>query len=195
MDQFGHSMTKIGPFWKEFEQQAVVTISPDTRGGTVYYTTDGTTPTARSTKYTGPFAIDQSTLVKAITVDSKGTSIGFQDEAFYAKVDKVVYPSWYQTLVSGKEVQPTKTPTVSSKVEVDGLVLVNIADEPDLIDASGGYNSGCFIDKNRYRKRKQLADRGDSGHYDYSGDRRRKNHRYKRPTKGFTTLCRSESIS
>jgi hypothetical protein len=147
MDNFGHSMTKIGPFWKEFEQQVFISITADTRGGTVFYTTDGTMPTGQSIKYTGPFAIDQSTFVKAITIDSKGNSSGFQDEAFYAKVDRVVYPSWYQTLLSGKQVQNTKKPIISSKVDVDGLVLINIADEPDLIDASGGYNSGCFIDE------------------------------------------------
>jgi hypothetical protein len=146
MDNFGHTMTRIGPFWKEFERQTVITITPDTRGGMVYYTTDGTEPTTSSKKYTGPFTIDQSTRVKAITVTTQGKVLGFPDETFYTKVDRVVYPSWYQTLVSDKQGPTIARPTVSAKVEVAGLVLINIKDEPDLIDASGGYNSGCFID-------------------------------------------------
>jgi|GEM_PF-1575680 hypothetical protein len=146
MDNFGHTMTRIAPFWKEFERQTVITITPDQRGGAVYYTTDGTEPTSKSKKYTGPFPIDQSTLVKAITVNTKGEVLGFPNETFYTEVDKVVYPSWYQTLISGKQGQNIARQTVRAKVEVAGLVLINIKDEPDLIDASGGYNSGCFID-------------------------------------------------
>ncbi len=160
MDDFGHQMTKIGPFWKEFENQTIVNIAADTRGGTVYYTTDGSEPTAHSQKYSKPFTIDKSTFVKAITVNSKGEVLGFQDEVYFTKVDKVVYPSWYETLISGNVSQEIETETISTKEEVDGLVLINIKDEPDLIDASGGYNSGCFIHKMDSEKGKHWKESG-----------------------------------
>jgi Chitobiase/beta-hexosaminidase C-terminal domain len=43
-----------------------VTIKSTTAGATIYYTTNGTTPTTASTKYTGPVAISSTTTLKAI---------------------------------------------------------------------------------------------------------------------------------
>jgi hypothetical protein len=43
-----------------------VSIFSTTAGATMYYTTDGTTPTTASSKYTGPFTVSTTTTVKAI---------------------------------------------------------------------------------------------------------------------------------
>ncbi|MBA4535216.1 chitobiase/beta-hexosaminidase C-terminal domain-containing protein [Brevibacillus halotolerans] len=45
-----------------------VTISTETPDATVYYTTDGTTPTVTSTKYSGPIIMKEPVLLKAIAV-------------------------------------------------------------------------------------------------------------------------------
>ena len=45
-----------------------VTISCATAGAVIYYTTDGSTPTASSTKYTAPVTVSESLTLKAIAV-------------------------------------------------------------------------------------------------------------------------------
>ena len=45
-----------------------VTISTETDGATIYYTTDGTDPTASSTEYTGAINVSTTTTIKAIAV-------------------------------------------------------------------------------------------------------------------------------
>ena len=45
-----------------------VTLSTETPDATVYYTTDGTTPTETSTKYTSPITINEAVSIKAIAV-------------------------------------------------------------------------------------------------------------------------------
>jgi hypothetical protein len=47
-----------------------VTIKDSSAGVTIYYTTNGTTPTAASTKYTGPISVGTNETLKAIAVTS-----------------------------------------------------------------------------------------------------------------------------
>jgi hypothetical protein len=48
-----------------------VSISDSSPGVTIYYTTNGSTPTTSSTQYTGPFLVIATTTVKAIAVRSE----------------------------------------------------------------------------------------------------------------------------
>lgn len=54
---------------RAFKNSTTVSISASQPGLTFYYTLDGSTPGIRSKKYTGPFVLEATTIVKAIAID------------------------------------------------------------------------------------------------------------------------------
>ena len=150
MDKFGHQMTKAVPFGGEFEKEITVKLIADNRigkSGSIRYTTDGSEPTKASPLYTQPLKFNRSIHLKFCSFDEQGHAVGFVNSTDYKKVDKLIHPSWLGTLLSGNYKGP-KTAVVDNterSIEIYGATMINIADDPDLIDASGGYNSGCFI--------------------------------------------------
>ncbi len=80
-----------------------VTLASETSGDSIYYTIDGTTPSATSTLYTTPFSISASTTVKAISIKS-----GLQDSDIVTKFyEKKVGAEW--TAVGGSLALPSNT--------------------------------------------------------------------------------------
>jgi ribosome-binding factor A len=59
-----------------------VTITTDTKGATIYYTTDGSTPDGTSTEYTGPIHVDATMTIKAIAVKDGFTNSAEKTAAY-----------------------------------------------------------------------------------------------------------------
>lgn len=66
----------LSPAGGSFTSALTVTISDTTAGATIYYSTDGSTPTSASPRYGGPITIAATTTLKAMAVAS-----GYQDSA------------------------------------------------------------------------------------------------------------------
>jgi hypothetical protein len=64
------SMPQFSPAAGSYTTTQSVTISDSTSGAVIYYTTDGSTPTTSSTKYTGPISVSASTVIHGIATDS-----------------------------------------------------------------------------------------------------------------------------
>jgi hypothetical protein len=149
MDRFGHEMTRIVPFGGEFEDSKTVKLQPDARRGRVHYTLDGSEPTEKSTRYRWLLKLTKTTTVRARTFDN-GQAVGFEAKATFTKVGQMPIPSWYKCLQAGKWIEPKietthQTPT-KAKTEVwHGMSVCNLADDGDLIDASGGQDYGVYI--------------------------------------------------
>ena len=59
-----------------------VTLSDATGGTTIYYTTDGTTPTTSSTPYTGPITVSATETLEAIAAVTSGNSSAVASAAY-----------------------------------------------------------------------------------------------------------------
>ena len=64
----------LSPTPGTFTTPQSVTLSDATPGATIYYTTNGSTPTTASTQYTGAIPLSTQTTIHAIAVGANGTS-------------------------------------------------------------------------------------------------------------------------
>lgn len=79
-----------------FTGSTSVTISCGTSGADIYYTLDGSTPTASSTRYTGAITVTSTKTVKAIAVKS-----GYANSSVASKQFKLDVPTVANPVISG----------------------------------------------------------------------------------------------
>lgn len=94
-----------------------VTITGDSRGA-VYYTTDGSVPTpVNSTRYTGPFTLNRSATIKAVSVLSWNS---IRSDLVTAQVDYIPAAAPELTLADGMLTMTSATPGAVIRYTTDG---------------------------------------------------------------------------
>ncbi len=74
-----------------YTTDAIITITDVTAGATIYYTTNGTTPTTSSTKYTAAIKVSDTETIKAIAVKSGDTSSAVASATYTLEVATPVF--------------------------------------------------------------------------------------------------------
>ncbi len=75
-----------------------VTITCDTEGATIYYTTNGSTPSASSTRYTAPFNVSETMTIKAIAIKGEVSSeIATATFTYSSATDNNLNANWHET--------------------------------------------------------------------------------------------------
>ena len=142
------------------EQSINVTITPTNANAQVYYTTDGSTPTARSSRYTAPLTLNKTTLLRAMEVaDGKISTITTASYILIASVLSQTntpegYPAeWGKytqfggTAIADYEMDPemTNDPVLRPKI-IEGLkqipILSIVTDKDNLFSHENNEETG-----------------------------------------------------
>jgi hypothetical protein len=139
--------------WVSYSTPQSVTLADATPGVTIYYTTNGSTPTTSSTPYTGPIAVSTTTTIKAIAMGggNGASSVASATYTFTAAVPTFSLASWvsYSTPQSVTLADATpgvtiyyttngSTPTTASK-QYAGPIAVSTTTTINAIAVGGGY--------------------------------------------------------
>ncbi|MDF2068171.1 endonuclease [Bacillus sp. Cr_A10] len=104
-----------------------VTLSTDTDGATIYFTTDNSNPTVSSTKYEGPIVIDKDLTIKAIAV---------KDGLESSEIAEFNYTiSSEPGILSIAEARSKPT---AETITIKGIVAANLKNTVSVQDATGG---------------------------------------------------------
>ena len=137
----------ITPNGGEIEAGSAISISCATDGATIYYTTNGTTPTAYSTKYTGAFTLTSDATVKAIAVKTDWNNSEIATASFTIK-QEVVEPTVNKPEAGKKyrfvNVQANKTKYYFSYTADNGLMLSSNEADATTYTCGNGTKSGTY---------------------------------------------------
>jgi N-acetylneuraminic acid mutarotase len=163
MGQLPSVAPQISPASGNFSGTQAVTITDADPLASIYYTTDGTTPTASSTPYSGAFNVTKTTTVNAVALSSYHGLSGVSSATYTALVVQVATPDITPatgTYSSTQNVTITdstpgstiyyttdgSTPTVSSSIYTAGFNVSVSTTVQAFATASGDTNSNVAID-------------------------------------------------
>jgi hypothetical protein len=135
-----------------------VTLTTATPGADIYYTTDGSAPTANSTKYTGPITINEDVTIKAIAVKDGMMNSEVLTASFTTRTDTgspgggggggggPSTPPTKELEISPDD--PEKTPGIEMLKDIAGHWAENNIQELVALGAISGYPDGTFKPNN-----------------------------------------------
>ena len=124
----------ISPNGGEYESSATVTLTCATEGATIYYTTDGSTPTTTSAIYSKPFTLTESATVKAMAAKSGYYTNSAVSSAVFTITQPAPEPE--------PEPEEPETPVEPETPEIDEALQAAIASAQEVLAYSGvGYPS------------------------------------------------------
>jgi hypothetical protein len=154
----GPATPTFNPGAGSYNIQASVAISTATPGATIYYTTDGTTPTTSSAVYSGPITVTTSETLKAMDTAAGYTQQSAVASAAYTITHLAATPTFSPaegtynspqsvtiTATSGATIYYTidgSTPTTDSTVYT-GSIEVSSSETIQAIAAAPGYTSSA----------------------------------------------------
>ncbi len=153
------SHTTFSPAAGTYTSAQTVTISDSTSGATIYYTTNGSTPTTSSTRYTGAITVSSSETIKAIGTKSGYTQSAVGSAAYTINLTAAATPTFSpaagtytgaQTVTisdstSGAKIYYTtngSTPTTSS-TQYTGAITVSSSETVKAIATATGYSQSA----------------------------------------------------
>lgn len=131
-------------------ERTEVSIACATEGATIHYTTDGTDPSASSTEYTAPIAIDKAMTIKAIAVKEGMQDSGIAEAAYKLIVATPAFDPAAGEVKKGTPVTITcDTKGATLKYQVNGgdiqvgespvTVVINEATTIEVVASKDGY--------------------------------------------------------
>jgi hypothetical protein len=102
-----------------YAMSQMVTLSDTDSAADIYYTTNGSTPTASSTPYRGPIAVSTSTTIKAVAVDSALSNSNIANVAYLIQpgVSSINFGSGFSS-VAGLTLNGSATNTDDSRLQL-----------------------------------------------------------------------------
>src|SRR6266403_1182401 len=148
----------FSPAGGTYTGSVTVAISDATSGATIYYTTDGSTPTTSSAVYSGALTFTQTTTLKAMAAASGMTNSAAASATYTVQQQQVATPTFspaggtytgsvtvaISDATSGARIYYTtdgSTPTTSSAVYTGALTFTQTSTLKAMAAASGMTNS------------------------------------------------------
>lgn len=121
------------------------------QGATIYYTTDGSTPTTSSTQYTSAIAVNSAMTIKAIAVDAYGSS-DVSSATYSVKLPKILVTTNGATTMSLGDTDLTAIPLESGDNEISIEDINTLAGTSYTSFADHVFPSLSFGDKSKLVK-------------------------------------------